>query len=146
MNQIITLALIFSMSVSFGQTCVASAQGIENHIFASASADNSKLKAKANSNSNANSETLIPASINPFHLNEGSTALEMKYRLPDWTYLAVFLIQDMTGRVVKTFLLDPKNPHNQNISVEDLMPGSYQYSLKLNNSRNYHGSFELPEN
>lgn len=144
MNRFLSFALFLLLSVSYGQTSSASTRATHFTVDAAYSPDNSKAKS-SHLPTTATLLEMTPGSVHHFRLDQENKALHSQYLLPAWTYTALFLIKDMTGRIVKTARLNPKNIQNLAIPVSDLLPGTYQYSLILNDSRKVFGSFELPE-
>ena len=146
MNQFLSFALFLILSVSYGQPATASAMANDHNLKGSESPDHSNVKSKSGRVVSTSAvKEMTAASNQHFLLSEDGRTLQFRYKLPAWTYTAIFLIKDMTGRVVKSLHLEQNNADKQAIPVNYLMQGVYQYSLLVDDSRKVHGSFELPE-
>lgn len=109
------------------------------------------------SSSNAVSTSLVAEStnkINPVIMDQMSAGnsllliydeqnnmIKLNHVLPAFTYSAVLLIQDFTGRAIKTFNVNIHNTINQEFYINDLLSGSYNYSLVLDNQKKITGKF-----
>ena len=77
--------------------------------------------------------------------NEDKETIQINYRFPEFTYSANLIIEDFTGRAVKTFNVCYNNPALCEFNVDDLLPGNYYYSLILNDQKQIRGKFRLNE-
>jgi hypothetical protein len=67
--------------------------------------------------------------------------LKLNYPLPAFTYSAVILIQDFTGRTLKTINANPHDKIANEFYINDLLSGTYNYTLILDNQKKLYGEF-----
>jgi hypothetical protein len=76
-------------------------------------------------------------------VDEQNYSIKLNQPLPAYTYSAVLLIQDFTGRAVKTFSVNPLNATAQEFSLINLLSGTYNYTLILDDQKKIYGSFSV---
>jgi hypothetical protein len=77
--------------------------------------------------------------------NEDKETIKINYKFPDFTYSANLIIEDFTGRAIKSFKVCYENPALCEFDVDDLLPGNYYYTLILNDQQQMRGKFRLNE-
>jgi hypothetical protein len=78
-------------------------------------------------------------------MNEKNNVIKLNYTLPTFTYSAILLIQDFTGRILKTFTVDIHNAVSNEFYINDLLSDTYHYTLVLDNQKKVTGEFIVKE-
>ncbi len=78
-------------------------------------------------------------------MNGESKVIKLNYALPSFTYSAILLIQDFTGRTLKTFNVDIHNANTNEYYVNDLLSGTYNYTLVLDHQKKVTGELIVKE-
>jgi hypothetical protein len=76
--------------------------------------------------------------------NDGQT-ISLNYSIPAFTYSAAIVISDFTGRTLKTIQVNPNLKNRNSFYVADLLSGTYQYTLILDNQKKINGEFTLAD-
>ena len=82
----------------------------------------------------------------PLSILKGKDKLvKLNYTLPAFTYSATLLIQDFTGRILKTFNVNIHNADSNEFYINDLLSDTYHYTLVLDNQKKVSGEFIVKE-
>jgi hypothetical protein len=71
--------------------------------------------------------------------------IKLNYALPAFTYSAILLVQDFTGRTLRTFNVNLHNADVNEYYINDLLSGTYNYTLVLDNQKKVTGEFIVKE-
>ena len=84
--------------------------------------------------------TAVPQLVS---LDKQSQNINIDFTMPAFTYSAVLMVQDFTGRTLKTMTLNPHGKISAELPVNDMLAGTYSYTIVLDNQKKVSGQFSL---
>ncbi len=88
-----------------------------------------------------NSAAYADLSATVLSVDEQNETIKLNYVIPSHTYSATLMVQDFNGRNLRTITINPNATNATEFYIKDLLSGTYDYTLVLNNQRNIYGKF-----
>ncbi len=78
-------------------------------------------------------------------VEEQNETIKINCVIPAHTYSATLLVQNFNGRNLKTLAINPNASSAPEFYINDLLSGTYNYTLVLNNQQNIYGKFVVKD-